>query len=178
MKEIWKDIEDYEGLYQVSNLGNVRSLNYNGTHKIKEMAHQLMRKGYLRVHLSKNNKSKRISIHRLVAETFIPNPNNLPQVNHIDGNKQNNCVSNLEWCTNLENQRHAWNNGLRKSKKGYHINSAKSVYQYDLEGNFIKQWDYISDASKELGISLSSIYRNCNNQIKKPKYYIWKYANK
>lgn len=177
MKEIWKDIKDYEGMYQVSNLGRVRSLNYHHTKQVKLLSLCVNYKGYLKAHLCKNNKGKKASVHRLVAEAFIPNIENLPQVNHIDGNKLNNCVTNLEWCTQEHNIQHAYKNGLIKHQKGVHFCNDKKVNQYDLNGNFIKQWNYISDASSQLNVSSSSIYRGCNNKIKKPKLFIWRYAN-
>lgn len=180
MQEIWKDIEGYEGLYQVSNSGKIRSIRYSHINKITIMAFHYNKKGYTRVHLTKNKIDKYVSVHRLVANAFIPNPNNYPQVNHIDGNKLNNCVDNLEWCTNKYNFQHALKLGLfdnRLHKKGFHTKNARAVNQYDLEGNFIKHWDYILDASKELNISHSSIYRCCNKKIKKPKNYIWEYAD-
>lgn len=99
MKEIWKEIEDYEGEYEVSNLGNVRSLNYRRSGEIKLLKQYTDKKGYKYVRLSKNGKGKIYKIHRLVAMAFIPNPDNLPIVNHIDECKSNNMVSNLEWCT-------------------------------------------------------------------------------
>ena len=109
MKEIWKDIKGYENLYQVSNLGNVRVLDrhvnsgikYNNKVKRKgQILKQFLKKnGYLQVVLSNNNTRKYIAVHRLVAETFLQNTHNLPQVNHKDENKLNNCVDNLEWCT-------------------------------------------------------------------------------
>lgn len=99
MIEIWKDIEGYEGLYQISNLGNVKSLNYNHTGLEKRLKPQKSNKGYLRIELCKNGKKKKFSIHELVADTFIENPNNLPCVNHKDENKINNNVENLEHCT-------------------------------------------------------------------------------
>ncbi len=102
MKEIWKDIEGYEGLYQVSNLGDVRSLKYAGGNKVKILKQGNVN-GYKRVSLHKNNKQKNYFVHRLVAMTFIPNPNNLPLVNHKDENKTNNSVDNLEWCTQKYN---------------------------------------------------------------------------
>ena len=98
MIEIWKDIEGYENLYQVSNLGRVKSLNYNHTGKEKIMKAK-KDKGYLRVQLYKDGKPKFYSVHRLVATSFLPNPNNLSQVNHIDEDKSNNIVDNLEWCS-------------------------------------------------------------------------------
>ena len=103
--EIWKDIQGYEGLYQVSNLGRVRSLNYKKTKTVKILKLTSNTKGYLQLILHKNGEISSRKVHRLVAEAFIPNPDGLPQVNHKDENKQNNCVDNLEWCTNYYN---AW----------------------------------------------------------------------
>ncbi len=125
MKEIWKDVEGYEGLYQVSNLGNVKSLKrkkWNGFNFI-ETTEKILKtsksyKGYLRTRLYKDGKSKCFPTHRIVAQAFIPNPNNKPQVNHIDGDKTNNKAENLEWCTNAENQQHAIKTKLRKTKLG------------------------------------------------------------
>ena len=101
MEEIWKDIKGYENKYQISNLGNVKSLV--GNHK---MLKPKIDRGYKRVGLSMDNKSKLFRVHRLVAEAFIPNPNNYPMVNHIDRDKINNVDSNLEWCTALYNVTH------------------------------------------------------------------------
>ena len=114
--ECWKPIKDYEGIYEVSNYGRVKSLErviYNsGTknglytihEKIIKQRINKKRHGYCELSLHKNGKEKRFKVHRLVAEAFIPNPNNLPEVNHIDGNKENNHASNLEWCTSKENK--------------------------------------------------------------------------
>ena len=124
MNEIWKDIKGYEGIYQVSNLGRVKALErtwYSGrngcTKRTKPehiMKYRLAKNtGYCLLKLVKNGVEKHVFVHRLVAETFIPNPNNLPEVNHIDGNKENNCVDNLEWCTEKENISHAIKNKLR-----------------------------------------------------------------
>ena len=103
MNEEWKDIKGYEGRYQVSNLGRVKSLNYNHTKKEKILKLKPNRKGYFEVFLYKNGERRAFKVHRLVALHFIPNPNNYPQVNHKDENKQSNCVDNLEWCTNKYN---------------------------------------------------------------------------
>ena len=111
--EIWKWIFGYEGLYQVSNFGRVKSFNgrWGSVQILKPV---LQKNGYLTVSLCKNGKLKTVKIHRLVAETFLTNSDNLPEVNHKDGNKLNNCVENLEWCTGKENVQHALENGLRK----------------------------------------------------------------
>lgn len=107
MKEIWKPIENYEQ-YSISNLGNVYSSKRNRILKPTNTT-----KGYVQVHLSKNGNVVNAPIHRLVAKAFIANPFNKLQVNHIDGNKHNNRVENLEWCTNSENQKHAIKLGLK-----------------------------------------------------------------
>ena len=113
MIEIWKNIQGYEGLYQISNLGRVKSLHYN---KEKILKPNKYGAGYYGVALSKNNKHKRYSIHRLVAIAFIPNPNNLPQVNHKDEDKTNNRVDNLEWCTNEYNMNYGTRNERANEK--------------------------------------------------------------
>lgn len=117
MLEIWKPIKNYEGLYEVSNLGKVKSLSkrkgFIETTDIVLKPRNI--KGYLSVHLSKKGITKNLLIHRLVALAFIPNPEDKPEVNHIDGNKKNNCVSNLEWVTKSENDLHAYKLGLRRS---------------------------------------------------------------
>lgn len=114
--ENWIDIAEYEGLYQVSNTGKVRALNYRQKKNYtKELKYNLNKHGYRQVHLSKNGTKKCFTIHKLVAKTFIPNPNNLSVINHIDGNKLNNNASNLEWCTVQYNSQHAVNHGLIKT---------------------------------------------------------------
>lgn len=187
--EIWKDVVGYEGLYQVSNLGNVRSLNrivkdltrerYQNI-KGKLMKKFLSKHGYLYVDLRNHNK-KQHYIHRLVAEAFIPNPENKLQVNHIDGNKQNNCVSNLEWCTESENRTHAFKTGLQKSPMkgliGKNNPLSRKVNQYDLNGTLIKQWDSMSEIEKKLGIHSGKISCCCNKKYKTSSGYIWRFAN-
>ena len=109
MNEEWRDIEGYEGLYQVSNLGRVKSLNYRGCKgNISILKPRLTKKGYETINLCKDGKVKNVRIHRLVAQSFISNPNNLPVVNHKDENKLNNNVDNLEWCTCQDNLLHSF----------------------------------------------------------------------
>ena len=190
MKEVWKDIKGYENLYQVSNYGNVKSLdryikNKNG--KMQFYNEKILRpndsKGYLKVTLSKNNRQRTFRIHVLVAKTFISNPENKPEVNHKDGNKHNNHIDNLEWNTRRENEIHAYQKGLAKpSKKQKEAvakyakeNYSKKIIQYDLNGNFIKEWNSMADIWRELGIRASLICRCCKGLRTHTYGYIWKY---
>lgn len=176
MQEIWKDIKGYEGLYQVSNLGRVKSLerlaksNNNNYRIVKE---KFLKKyedkdGYIRVSLNKNSKSLSYPIHRLIAEAFIPNFNNLPQINHKDENKKNNCINNLEWCTTKYNCNYGTRTQRCKQKEQIPIE------QYDLNGNLIKKWDSAKQVYNKLGYDFSLIRKCCNNKIDKAYNYIWK----
>lgn len=181
-KEIWVNIPNYDG-YQVSNLGRLKSLEkkiWNGhqyiIRKEKILKGRINTKGYIKYALYQNKKPKNLSIHRLVAEAFIPNPDNLPQINHIDGNKQNNCVDNLEWCTNGENQQHAWINGLQKKKIGKENHNARQIIQSDLNDNVVGEFDSIMDAVRFLNIKNGShIVQCCKGERNKAYNYKWKY---
>lgn len=164
-KEIWKDVKDYEGLYQVSNYGNVKRIKDNYIFKQNKNS-----RGYRIITFTKNKKEKSVSVHRIVAETFISNPNNLSQINHIDGDKMNNKVDNLEWCTQSENMKHAYKTGL-EIKKG------KKVKQYDLEGNYIKTWNKMNEAEKEMNITHGKISQVCRGKQKTAYGYIWRYCD-
>lgn len=125
MEEIWKDIKNYEGYYQVSSLGRVRSLTrkvrtFNGERTAKGIILKPLKTntGYFRVDLKRSQKSHYVSIHRLVAETFIPNINKHLVINHIDGDKSNNCIDNLEWCTQSHNIKEAYRVGNAKPTSG------------------------------------------------------------
>lgn len=163
-KEIWKDTT-CDNKYMISNKGNVFSKKNNII-----MKQNTLKKGYKRVQLSNG---KRYLVHRLVAEAFIPNPYNFPQVNHIDGNKQNNCVDNLEWCTQSYNMRHALNNGLKVAPKGKDVYNARAVIQLDKNNNFIKEWETISEVKKEL--KLTHVSDVCYKKRKHCGGYNWKF---
>lgn len=183
LNEIWRDIKGYEGYYQVSNFGRIKSLErYDALgHHLKEFIMKPTYSRYLRVTLSKNSVQKLLSVHRLVAEAFIPNPNNLPCVNHKDENRCNNFVyidengnyvpelSNLEWCT----QKHNTNWGKRNSKISK--SKYKAILQFDLDGNFIKEWPSAMQIHKELNYSVASISLCCRGKQKTAYGFIWKF---
>ena len=175
MEEIWKDIKGYEGKYQVSNYGIVKSLNYRRTGKEQLLKPALQTTGYFSVMLCKP--LKRFQIHRLVAEAFIPNPDNLPQVNHKDEDKTNNHADNLEWCTNKYNS----NYGTRVKRICESL--SKKVYQYTLDGELVKEWKSTKECGRN-GFNQQSIVKCCkggyfhNNKwvnITQHKGYKWSY---
>lgn len=175
--EDWKDVEGYEGIYQISNWGRVKSLSrerYNGHgyyvvgDKIRKL--MLSEKGYYLVMLTKNNTSKNYRVHRLVAKHFIPNINNYPIINHIDEIKTNNHVNNLEWCTQNQNLNHG--NARLNQSKGQNI----PVLQCDLYGNVIRRYDSMIDTRQD-GFSNSGVGRCCSGERKSHKGFIWRYAN-
>ena len=187
--EEWREVKGYEGLYEVSNYGNVRSVDrilavpYKDKNKRKRKfkGKQLspnMKDRYLCVHLQKDGKGKAVRIHRLVAETFVDNPNNYNVVNHKDENKHNNRADNLEWCTVEYNVRYGTRTE-RASKTKTANPRNKTVYQYSLCGELIGKYTNLRVASEETGINQSSIghglYHNKNN---KSKGYIWKFEPK
>lgn len=169
--EEWKDIKDYEGLYQVSNLGKIKRLRFiNGKTNIKReriKVQKLRKDGYLEVALYKDGKGKSIQVHRLVAQAFVPNPENKPQVNHIDGNKQNNNIENLEWVSISENALHS----ARQLRK-----NVKEIEQYDLEGRYLATYSSITIAGEINGIRESSIANVLTGRRNKTYGYKWKYA--
>lgn len=168
MREIWKDIEGYEGLYKISNYGNVYNVTNNFLLKRNTGNH-----GYERVILFKNGKKNFYLVHRLVAEAFIPNPNKLPQVNHIDENKNNNNVENLEWCDYKDNANHGTRNersGLNRIGNNHVPKKVICLETKEVFESMIQASIKFYNTSNANGIS-----RNIRGITKKYKNYTWMY---
>lgn len=162
--EIWKDIQGYEGLYQVSNEGNVKSLKKGIILKVANVNN-----GYLAVQLWKNGIPKMRLIHRLVAKAFIPNPDNLPQVNHKNEDKALNIVENLEWCSAKYNANFGTAISRRVDKQ------SKQVEQFDaVTGELIRRWESTNECGRN-GYTQSSVSQCCRGLRKQHKGYIWRF---
>ena len=188
--EQWKDVEGYEGLYQISSYGRVRSLPRKGTDG-RTIRDSLGNSGYLQTHLCKNGKSKTIMVHRLVARHFVENPDNLPEVNHIDEDKTNNHASNLEWCTRIQNVKHGtgvermamahdYKRSAIKSAANHNYKEvarkeAKPLLQFDKDGNLVKRWESLRAAGRALGVSCGNISAACNGKQETSYGFIWRY---
>lgn len=187
MEEVWKPVAGYGGLYEVSNLGRVKSLpkvtesvvpyRYNSMRILKQSPDK---KGYMMVWLYNGRKRSTMKVHRLVANAFLENPERKPQIDHINAIKDDNRVCNLRWCTEKENS----NNPITAKRNGeahFGVNGGcnKEVLQYTLSGEFVKKWDCINDAERELGVSHAHIIGCCKGYKYKKSAggFIWKYAN-
>lgn len=196
MDEIWRDIKGYEGIYTISNTGRLRSLDkkvgcaYGATRTFPGRIIELYTKDrYARARLAdyKGN-SKLMYIHRLVAKAFIDNPHDLPEVNHIDENKLNNNVNNLEWCdreynnsygTRLERQlkNHDYKKSAIKISETKRTVKYSGIYQMDLEGNIIAKWKTIKEAVKYISASYYGISACCRGKARTTGGYTWRYAD-
>jgi len=170
MVEIWRPIPNYEGYYEASNLGRIRSI-YRYKRVLKPM---ISNTGYERVDLFKNRHRRQYSVHRLVAITFVDNPDNKPFVNHRDENKINNCADNLEWVTHVENCRYGTAIERRTKHFDYSkrkINNAgqieacsKPIAQYTKDGRFVRNWKSASECARKNGWQISNIRRCCKKE--------------
>lgn len=180
MKEVWKDIKWYEGSYMVSNLWNVMSLNYKQTWEKRLMKLNPSKFWYIWIAVRKSNNTKTILVNRLVANAFIPNPENKPQVNHKNGIKTDNRAENLEWCTSTDKVKESFKNRLSANPNKWKFwkdnHKSKTVYQYTLDGEFLKEWGSVMDIKRTLWIDQWNIAKVCRWKQKTSKWFIWKYA--
>ena len=178
INEIWKPIKGYEGLYEVSNFGRIKSLKrlvkkWNGYRTVPEKILRTQKDRYISVILNNKGK-KRFFVHRLVAEAFLPNSDNLPCVNHKDENKQNNNVENLEWCDAKYNLNYGTRNE-RISKNRDISKQSKPVLQYTLDGQFVREWLSAKQAEIEGGFNQGNICMCCRGKRKYHHNFIWRY---
>ncbi len=166
-REIWKDIAGYEGAYQVSNKGRVRSYADNNRFSGRVLALMTDAMGYVVVNLSR----KTHKVHRLVANAFIENPNNYPCVNHKDENKTNNNSCNLEWCT------YKYNNNYGTRNERISQNEGRKIIQYDLDGNEVMRWTSITRAAEFYGVNRTTICGACAGRQHTSCGYVWRYAD-
>jgi hypothetical protein len=187
--EIWKDIQGYENLYQISSFGNVKSLGNGGSNKSKEkLLKQRICKGYFNVGLCKDGKQKKYQVHRLVAQAFLDNPNNYPQVNHKNEIKIDNCISNLEWCTQAYNnnygtrlERHSktmkGKTHTQKTKDKMSISHQISIVQIHQSGLIVGVYDSAKEVSEVLGINRGDISSCLKGKQKTAGGFKFKYLN-
>lgn len=169
-QEIWKDIAGYEGRYQVSNQGRVRSLPGKNDHQKYKGGVLILAKdkcGYMAVNLSR----KSYKVHRLVAAAFINNPSGYPCVNHKDENKTNNHVENLEWCS------YRYNNNYGTRNQRISDNAGRTIIQYTLDGDKVREWSSASKAAKTYGVKRTTITGCCAGRQHTSCGYIWRYAD-
>ena len=180
MSEEWRDVVGYEGLYRVSDQGRVKSLERkvpkrNGERTVKEriLKPAMDKGGYLRVGLCDGKKRKTFKLHRLVCEAFHENPDNKPQVNHINEIKTDNRASNLGWATARENS----NFGTRNERIGKKsaITKSKPIAQYTLNGKLLKVWPSLKEAKRGTGFSQGNVSQVANGKRKQAYGFIWKY---
>lgn len=175
MKEIWKDIEGYEGKYEISNFGRIKSYAQKKNGKITE--EYTDKKGYKTIFLyDKPQHGKWHKIHRLVASAFIDNPDNLPQVNHKDENKENNRVDNLEWCTNDYNNHYGTRSKRASESNTCCVTTSKKVYSIDENGN-VEYFGSIGEAERQTGICHANICRTLVGKTKHAGNRKWYYTN-
>lgn len=190
--EVWKDVPGFEGLYVASNTGGLIRMPYRGAKRNRwgniidfTMSERAVKpkpnnRGYLQVRLYKDSVCFNMLLHRVVAMAFIPNPQNLPQINHIDEDKTNNNISNLEWCTNMYNRHHG--TGIERMAKNHDYSKISArlsipVLQIHSDGSVIKRWPSIASAAKHYHVNAVHITQTCKGTRKLAKGYRWQYAS-
>ena len=180
LMEIWKDIKGYEGLYQVSNLGRVRSLHYRNTNEVRELFLKPHNRGYLQVELHRYGDRKMFTVHRLVALAFVDGFAKNREVNHIDENKHNNRADNLEWVTTSENVLHSAAHRKKVKTRNYPKfrprTDNRAILQFSLDGHLIKRWVSTIEVKEKLGYSDWSIKQCCRGKRKTAYGCMWQYA--
>lgn len=174
--EEWKNIVGYEGLYMVSNLGRIKSLNYHNEHREEIMKPNVWNGGYLKIGLYKNGKFKRYFVHRIVAEAFIPNTENKPYIDHINTLRSDNRVENLRWCTRQENMNNPLTLVKHKQKMLGNGCNNKPIVQLSTDNSLLGVYKSITSASKQLGYNNGYIGQCCNGQREKMYGYQWQYV--
>ena len=169
--ETWKAIDCYEGLYEVSDLGRIKSLKY-GKEKILKLRNN---NGYLMVCLYKDGNAKQLYVHRIVAEAFIPNPQGLETVNHKDEDKTNNVASNLEWMSIRDNLNYGTHNKRMTETQINDKNKSKAVQMFDRQGNLLAIFPSTREAWRVTGIASPHISTCCKGKLKSAGGYVWKY---
>lgn len=165
----WRDVKGFEGIYRVSNKGQVQNVLTDTILKQYEN-----RGGYLKVYLYKNHQRKILSVHRVVCEAFKDNPNNYPQVNHLNMNKHDNRLENLEWCNQSQNLKHSFENGGREHNKLMLLEANhKEVLCCDMDGNVIKEYYSLSEAARQTGCNVSNISACCHGRIRSVGGFKW-----
>lgn len=179
MNEIWKTIDGYPN-YMVSNMGNVKNIKTG-----KMLKPTISTTGYLQIHLWKNNHEKNFKLHRLIALSFIPNPENKPCIDHINTNKMDNRVCNLRWVTHKENnnnpntiEKHSGTKCCMYGKLGKNNNKSIPILQFTKNGELVKKWDSIMDIERELGIRQPHVSSCCKGKRKTTGGFIWRYYYK
>lgn len=186
MIEEWRDVKGWEGYYKVSNLGRIMS--YDKKVKARGVGYRVIKgrilkptpnlNGYLYISLHNKNRGIKTYVHKIVAMTFIPNPNGLSEINHKDENKQNNCVDNLEWCTHAYNMNYGTANYRRGLKFRNNKIYSKPVVQFSLEGNYLNEYPSASEATRQVGNPKSnstSILGVCRGENYSAFGYLWKF---
>lgn len=175
--EVWREVKEFAGKYEVSNFGRVRSLDYRHTGQARVLRPSMSTDGYLLVDIFKDGKKTRKFVHRVVAEAFIENPSNLTQVNHRNEIKEDNRVENLEWISQKDNINYGTGNERRSKAQLNHPKKSKRVLQFDRSGNLLREWLSTSEVERQTGWCQGHISLACRGKLKTTHGFVWRYAD-